>query len=253
MLCKARAESREYLPAGAQRGRFQSGRGFLTGRAVRKSQSMSPTDGHTENPLLTVSRNAERARLGVALVVLVLTGLHPLGARCEKRAIDPAHSVLKIRVFKSGLFSGFAHDHEIIAPIAEGMVEDAAPAAVRFSVGAGKLRVLDPELSADKRAEVQKTMEGPEVLDVARFPEIRFQSNGIEQTATARWTVRGDLTLHGQTRPLVVQVALNDGRYQGTVSLKQREFGIKPVRIAGGTIKVKDEVQIDFEITLGQP
>ncbi len=196
----------------------------------------------------------KQARLRVAVLTIVLMGLYfPLGARSEKRAIDPDRSVLKIRVFKSGLFSGFAHDHEIIAPIAKGIVEDAAPAAVQFSVGAGKLRVLDPQLPADKRAEVQKTMEGPQVLDVARFPEIRFQSTGIEKTADAHWRVRGDLTLHGQTRPLVLQVALEDGRYHGIVSLKQREFGIKPVSIAGGTVKVKDEVKIDFEISLGQP
>ncbi len=195
-----------------------------------------------------------RARPRVAILTIVLMGLFfPPGARSEKRAIDPDHSILKIRVLKSGLFSGFAHDHEIIAPIASGVVEDAAPAAVQFSIGAGKLRVLDPELAADKRAEVQKTMEGPEVLDVARFSEIRFQSTRIENTADARWTVRGDLTLHGQTRPLVVQVALKDGRYFGMVSLKQREFGIKPVSIAGGTVKVKDEVKIDFEIALRQP
>ena len=36
-----------------------------------------------------------------------------VGARGEVRAIDVAHSALKIRVYKSGLFSAFANDHEI--------------------------------------------------------------------------------------------------------------------------------------------
>jgi len=32
------------------------------------------------------------------------------------------------------------------------------------------------------------------------------------------------------------------------VRLKQRDFGIAPISIAGGTVKVKDEVLIEFEI-----
>jgi polyisoprenoid-binding protein YceI len=64
--------------------------------------------------------------------------------------------------------------------------------------------------------------------------------------------VRGQLTLHGRTQPVTVSVTLKDGRYQGFATLKQRDFGIKPVSIAGGTVKVKDEVRIEFDIALAQ-
>ena len=37
-------------------------------------------------------------------------------------------------------------------------------------------------------------------------------------------------------------------RYRGSATLKQTDFGMKPIRIAGGAIKVKDEVKIDFDI-----
>jgi hypothetical protein len=43
-------------------------------------------------------------------------------------------------------------------------------------------------------------------------------------------------------------VALQDGRYRGTVVLKQRDFGITPISIAGGTVKVKDELKVEFDI-----
>ena len=33
-----------------------------------------------------------------------------------------------------------------------------------------------------------------------------------------------------------------------TVSIRQRDFGVRPISIAGGTVKVKDEVQIDVDI-----
>jgi hypothetical protein len=34
--------------------------------------------------------------------------------------------------------------------------------------------------------------------------------------------------------------------------LKQTDFGIKPLSIGGGTIKVKNEVEIDFQILARQ-
>jgi hypothetical protein len=38
------------------------------------------------------------------------------------------------------------------------------------------------------------------------------------------------------------------GRYVGRFALKQRDFGITPVSIAGGTVRVKDELKIEFDI-----
>jgi hypothetical protein len=55
--------------------------------------------------------------------------------------------------------------------------------------------------------------------------------------------VQGDLTLHGQTHPVTVDVSRQEERYRGAVRLRQSEFGITPVTVAGGTIKVKDEIR----------
>lgn len=184
------------------------------------------------------------------LAVVLASMLGCIAARGEMRAIDAAHSVIKIHVFKSGFFSAFAHNHVIEAPIARGGVELSGSPSVALHVDARKLRVLDPELSANTRAEIQKTMDGPQVLDNSRFPEISFQSTAAEKMGANHWTVRGNLTLHGQERPVVVDVALTNGHYLGSATLKQRDFGITPVRIAGGTVKVKDEVKISFDIVL---
>ncbi len=191
-------------------------------------------------------------KLKVGVLVVGLASVVGVAAQSEVRAIDVRRSVLKLRVFKSGLFSAFAHNHEIEAPIAQGRVELSESSSVTLLVDARKLRVLDPGLSADKRAEVQKTMDGPQVLDSSRLPEISFRSTAIEKMGADHWTVRGNLTLHGQTRPVAVDVALRDGHYRGSATLKQRDFGIAPVSIAGGTVKVKDEVKIEFDITLAK-
>jgi hypothetical protein len=172
------------------------------------------------------------------------------GQAGKRHAIDTEKSLLKVRVYRSGLFSLFAHNHEIAAPIAEGVVQTMGTPAVELRVDARQLRVLDPDLAPEKRAEVQKTMEGPEVLDSNRFPEIVFRSTSVEKSGPTNWIARGDLSLHGQMRPVVVDMVEKEGRYAGSVLLKQRDFGITPVRIAGGAVSVKNEVRIEFEIVV---
>ena len=166
----------------------------------------------------------------------------------ESQPIDVEQSTLTVHVYKAGLFSAFADNHVVRAPIAGGRISADGTLAVELTVKAAQMTVLDPTLSADKRAEVQARMHGPEVLDSARYPDIRFNSRHVAPDGADRWQVTGDLTLHGTSRPLTFVVVRRDGRFRGTVSIRQRDFGIRPISIAGGTVKVKDEVHIDFDI-----
>jgi polyisoprenoid-binding protein YceI len=156
---------------------------------------------------------------------------------------------MTVRVKTAGIFSVFAHDHDISAPIAGGGVDTAAQ-QVELRVVAGSLRVRDAKASEKDRAEIQKTMLGPDVLDSERYPDIVFRSATVAPAGTDSWEVRGNLTLHGQTRPVAVKVSEKAGHYVGTALLKQTDFGVKPVRIAGGTVRVRDEIQIEFDIEL---
>jgi len=38
------------------------------------------------------------------------------------------------------------------------------------------------------------------------------------------------------------------GHYRGWAQLRQKDFAMTPVTVAGGTVKVKDEVRVEFEI-----
>jgi polyisoprenoid-binding protein YceI len=185
-----------------------------------------------------------------ALALVMAAGLSPSILLCQSRTIDAEHSGLKVRVLKTGFFSAFAHNHEIDAPITRGVVDTSGHASAELSVDARKLRVVDPEVSEKDRSDIQKTMLGPEVLDSEHFPEIVFKSSAVEPNGADRWTVRGELTLHGKTRPVAVDVSYRAGHYTGQATFKQTEFGIKPVSIAGGTVKVKDAVRVEFDIQL---
>jgi polyisoprenoid-binding protein YceI len=115
-------------------------------------------------------------------------------------------------------------------------------------VNARELRVIGKDDSEKDRAEVQKTMLGPEVLDSEHHQEIVFKSTGAESAGQGKWMLRGNLTLHGQTRTVTVQVTLKDDRYTGETTLKQTDFGIKPPGKAG--VRAKDEVKIEFDVRL---
>ena len=172
----------------------------------------------------------------------------PLGVRTQPRTINVDRSTLTVYAYKAGLFSAFADNHIIRAPIESGSISAEPSLGVELTVKAGKMVVLDLDLPAGKRADVQARMLGPEVLDTAKYPDITFTSTSVEPAATDQWKVTGRLTIRGQTRPVTISAVRQDGHYRGSVEIRQRDFGIDPISIAGGTVKVKDQVKIEFDI-----
>jgi hypothetical protein len=53
--------------------------------------------------------------------------------------------------------------------------------------------------------------------------------------------------LQAQTILVVIDPDAGELHYRGSATLKQTDFGIKPISIGGGMVKVKDEVKIDFD------
>jgi polyisoprenoid-binding protein YceI len=187
--------------------------------------------------------------LGTASLLFSAGFLAP-GLSAEERAIDTKQSTLTIYVGKAGMFSAFGHEHEIRGVIDSGSAEPGAHPSVEVHVNARALKVIDKKESDKDRAEVQSTMLGPSVLDSERFKEIVFKSTSADSAGEGKWTLQGNLTLHGQTQPATVHVTLKDGHYTGEAIVKQTDFGITPPGKAG--IRAKDEVRIAFDIQLAR-
>ena len=182
---------------------------------------------------------------------LILAGAILVCVLCvsaEQHNVDTENSTLTIHVGKTGVFSGLGHEHEVRAPIQSGTADTGSHPAVEIHVDTRALTVIGKGDSEKDRTEVQKTMLGPEVLDSERHREIVFQSTGAESVGQGQWTLRGNLTLRGHTRPVTVQVTLKNGRYTGAATVKQTDFGIKPPGKAA--IRAKDEVTIEFDVRL---
>ena len=184
-----------------------------------------------------------------SLLIAVIAGTAAVAAVTVNAApIDVQRSKLTVLVYKAGLFSALADNHVLNAPIASGTIATTPTPTIELVVNAAELVPLDPDLDQSKRAEVRTRMLGAEVLDTSRFPTITFVSTAIEAAGSDQWKVSGSLTIHGVTKTVTFPVARSDGRYRGETRVRQTDFGIKPIRIAGGTVSVKDELKIEFDI-----
>lgn len=173
--------------------------------------------------------------------------------------IDVEHSSITVHVLRAGVFGFTGDNHEVNAPISKGKLDEAG-GSIEFEVETAKMKVLDPKMDPAKRAQVQEKMLGPEVLDSAHYPLIEFSSTSVKADKIGHWTVTGNLKLHGTLRPVTLAVTgppdevgaagakAKVRHYQGSTTLKQSVFGIKPISVAGGTVKVRDELKIDFDI-----
>jgi hypothetical protein len=75
--------------------------------------------------------------------------------------------------------------------------------------------------------------------------------SGSSGSGSSGGAVEGTVTLNGKTQPARLQVtAPGDGQYRGSATLTQTGFGIKPYSGFFGTLKLKDEVTLEFQLTL---
>jgi polyisoprenoid-binding protein YceI len=123
-----------------------------------------------------------------------------------------------------------------------------------LKIKAGSLAVTD-NISDKDRRELERTM-NQEVLETARYPEILYESTqaSASKAGDGQFFVNllGALTLHGvtNTQAISTQVSLTGDmlRAHGEFNVLQSAYGIKPVSVAGGTLKVKDELKCAFDI-----
>jgi polyisoprenoid-binding protein YceI len=200
-------------------------------------------------------------RAGSPVLAAVALGLAvPASGAPRTYVIDAAASSVQVHVGKSGVFSFAGHTHEVMAGRFEGTVEadsdDLARSSVAVTFEASGLKVVAEREPGGDAPKVQEVMAGPKVLDVARFPAITFRSRQVSGRRTGEsgyeLQVAGELSLRGVTRavtvPVRVQVETATLTATGRAVVAQRAFGIEPVSAGGGTVKVKNELGVEFRI-----
>lgn len=116
--------------------------------------------------------------------------------------LDPAHASLIFKVDHLG-FSTYVGRFERFDVSLNFDENDAAASRVEAVIDMTSLDVANDDFA--------ETLMGPSWFDAAAFPEARFQSTAIIVTGENTGTMTGDLTLHGVTAPVSLEVMFNGG------------------------------------------
>jgi len=215
---------------------------------------------------MTAGPVARSVLTGLALCVLL--ALTATGAQAAPRryTLDPGSSRLTIHVGKTGVFGFAGHQHEVVVGGFHGTAtfdpDRIERSIVDLTFEAGDLRVVGKGEPAGDPPQVEAAMIGSACLDAHRFPTVHFVSKTVEIVAAVaavggsapaglNLDLRGELTLHGVTRPRTIRVHLEvkgDAlEATGSTTVRQTDFGITPISKAG-VVKVKDDLALDWRI-----
>ena len=176
----------------------------------------------------------------------------------DRYVIDGRSSRFTVHAFATGMLARMGHNPTIGIRDFSGEMkfnpDKLEAGSFRLVIKSASLSVQDDISDKDLR-EMERLMK-QEVLETAKFPEIVYDAPSISVTKMAdalySATLNGNLTLHGVTRnqPIAMRVALFGSmlRASGDFSLDQTDYNIKLVSVAGGALKLKDELKFSFEI-----
>jgi polyisoprenoid-binding protein YceI len=102
-------------------------------------------------------------------------------------------------------------------------------------------------------------LKSPDFFDAAKFPDATFKSTKVEKAGENALKVSGDLTIHGVTKPVVLDVTVNKiaehpmsktptAGFDARVTVKRSDFGMSNYVPA-----VSDEVQIRITTETHKP
>jgi polyisoprenoid-binding protein YceI len=172
--------------------------------------------------------------------------------------IDPQHTA-----------AGFSVKHLMISTVrgqfksVTGTVvwedQDISKSTVDVTIDANTVDTSEPKRDAD--------LKSANFFDVARYPTITFKSKTIEQVSAAKMKITGDLTIHGVTKEVVLNVEGPTGPVKdpwgntrvaasATTTINRQDFGIKwDNKMDNGGLVVSNDVDItiDLEMVKKQP
>ena|SRR5438270_8562790 len=187
----------------------------------------------------------------VQIVLLATCGLlAPSVARTQTWQIDPMHSAAQFSVRHLGISTVRGQFEKLSGSVT---YDPAAPDKTSISA------TIDAN-SVNTRVEMRdKDLRSPNFLDVAKFPTITFKSSRIDHSGSGNLKVIGDLTIHGVTKEVALDVdgptpaikdPMGNARMGASASTKinRHDFGVN-----GAPAMAGDEVMITLDIEMFVP
>lgn len=130
--------------------------------------------------------------------------------------------------------------------------DDLAAAVIQASI--------DPSSLTTRLTQRDEHLKSDDFLDVARYPDIAFQSFGCAPVGERQFELTGDLTLHGTTKPVTFHAAFEGlgqdprGRqragFHATASIDRRDFGLtfnSPLETGGFVVGYELRIELNIE------
>jgi polyisoprenoid-binding protein YceI len=186
----------------------------------------------------------------IALIILIVTAA-PLAARADTWQIDPAHTSVEFTV-RHMMISNVSGQFDKTSGTITTNGDQPTSAMIDATIDAS---------SVDTRvAKRDGHLKSPDFLDVAKYPTITFKSKKVEAAGPGKWKVTGDLTLHGVTKEVVLDVDgpgtpikdpmgnLRAGA-SATTTISRKDFGLTWNKaLESGGVIVGDEVKISIDV-----
>jgi polyisoprenoid-binding protein YceI len=127
--------------------------------------------------------------------------------------------------------------------------------------------VIDASTINTRDAKRDEHLKAPDFFDVAKYPNITFKSKKVEKAGDNKLKVTGDLTMHGVTKPVVLDVETSPNEAKdpygnlrrgavATTKINRKDFGLTwNAALETGGVAVGDDVSItlDIEVTRKAP
>lgn len=161
---------------------------------------------------------------------------------------DPLHTQVEFSAKHLGMMTVRGH---FTAVHAAGAIDPDHPEAssVDVTIETASIRTNDERRDNDLKAS--------SFLEVDKYPTITFKSSAIVSLGGDRYTLTGDLTIKGNTRPVTLQVLrygeFNDLRmghrigYSAETQIDRRDFGLTMDAILDGRLVISREIRIMIE------
>lgn len=190
---------------------------------------------------------------GLATVVSL-----PLKAATSEWKIDPNHSAAQFAVRHLGLSTVRGAFTKLNGTVSLDD-KDITKSSVEVTIDATSVDTRVPDRDKDLRSD--------HFFDVAKYPTITFKSKKVEQVDPGKLKVTGDLTIHGVTKEVVLDVEgptapVKDpwgnqrSAVAATTKINRQDFGVKwNATMDNGGVVVGDDVSIniDAELVLPKP
>ena len=184
------------------------------------------------------------------LVLLAALAAPALAQTTSTWEIDPAHSSIQFGV-RHLMISTVKGKFPKFTATAVADEKEPTRAVVEASIDTASI-----DTGEAKRDE---HLRGPDFFDVAKYPTITFKSTKIEPAGDHRYKLHGDLSMHGVTKPVVLDVEATQqvkgmrgetrAGARATTKVNRKDFGINWSKtMDGGGVVVGDDVDVTIEV-----